>query len=263
MDDKKIKVVLWITVVGILQFSVEKLLFQDPPKPKYTEIELYKPRAELEYRLSSLLRHINDSNYYQNLSIETGGKTLDYNYVNTLIKYHGEILQLYEMSRSKEMLLSFEAMGKELIRILDFNGNDSCLSGQAYGDFKSTAGETALIMKKLVDKETNIRDFDQRFLSVKPDRDENGGFNTEAATEKLLLIKELMSNPYLFIRMKEVDPFNDFRVYMDHFDVMHNAYQSCAESYSKKVKDRSEMKLIIQFLLFFSLTLGLYRKELL
>ena len=254
---------MWIAVLGIAFLLIDKVIYKDLGNIKYKEIELYEPRANLEYRLTALFRDIRDNKYYERLNIDNQKQTIDGEYVSTLLTYHNDVLGLYELTRSKDIALSLEYMSKELKNIFTKTNDASCAYNTDYGDFKTAQKELPLLLKKLKVKQQNLINFDKSIKAANPDYDQNGEYDTEAVLNKIDLVKKLMEDPYLFVRFKKEDPFKDFNLFMDNFDGLHGAYKSCTLQYAKEIELQKNWKLFWQFLISILITVVVYRRDIL
>jgi hypothetical protein len=260
---KKIQFSIWIALLGVAFLIVDKVIYKDLGNIEYKEIELYEPRANLEYRLTALFRDIRDKKYYEELNIENQKQTIDGEYVTTLLKYHNDVLGLYELTRSKEIALSLEYMSKELEKIFTKMNDASCAYNTDYGDFKTAQKELPLLLDKLTAKQQNLIKFGKSIRAAKPDYDQNGEYDTEAVINKIELINKLTIDPYLFVRFKKEDPFKDFNLFMDNFDGLHGAYKSCTLHYANDIEAQKNWKLFWQFLISILITVIVYRRDIL
>ncbi len=254
---------MWIAILAIAFLLVDKVIYKDLSNIEYKEIELYEPRANLEYRLTALFRDIRDKKYYEELNIENQKQTIDGEYISTLLTYHNDVIGLYELTRSKDIALSLEYISKELEKIFTKMNDASCAYNADYGDFKTAQKELPILLEKLTAKQNNLIEFGKSIRAAKPDYDQNGKYDTEAVIKKIEVLNKLMTDPYLFVRFNKVDPFKDFNLFMDNFDGLHGAYKSCTHHYAKEIAVQKNWKLFWQFLISILITVIVYRRDIL
>ncbi|MDT4861038.1 hypothetical protein FQZ97_956280 [compost metagenome] len=101
-------------------------------------------------------------------------------------------------------------------------------------------------------------------MAAKPSHNEKGELDVQAEAEKILLIGELASKPYLFVNQKlSEDPLTDIPKLLGYYRTIHLGYIQCLEAYAVESKNNEDHKLIWQVLSFLLLTVLLYGKDLL
>ncbi|WP_460163225.1 hypothetical protein [Pseudomonas sp. S2_F03] len=261
--NKKVILCAWICATSIIQIFLDKVIFPENDKIQYREMELYRPRADFEYKLTELLKSIRTNQYYEKLNIENTKRTIDTAYIHTLLEYHREIVQLYDVAGSKEILLALQEMGTDIVRMSKSIGYNTCVPSDQFSNFNTSAKEIAPLIDKLSSIKENILNFDEKIRKAKPDHLENGKFDTEAAAEKVRLLIELMKDPYLYVRFNNKDPISDFQKYINDFDTIHETYRTCAANYAERNEHNNHIKLFYQIMTFLILTILMYRKDLL
>ncbi|MCG6461486.1 hypothetical protein K6U44_13690 [Vibrio parahaemolyticus] len=254
----------WIFALGISQELVDKVLFWNPGKIEYLEVELYQPRADLQYRLSELLKYISQQELYSKLHIEGQERNFNDEYVHYLLKYHNLILQLYELTWSRDIGMAIDKMSQDISKSIDFTRETRCVDGDEYSMSISEIHATfPELLKRLRQRYDYIKDYDKRLLAAKPDRDEEGNYDSDAVLYKVELIQELFSEPYLFVRTRNVDPLREFHQFMDGFDAIHSVYSNCTKVYNAKISEQEAVKKLVNLVIFIFITFLLYWKEML
>lgn len=261
--NKKLLLCGWVAVISIAQLFIDKVVFPEGEKFQRRESELYQPMSELQYKQQQVIRVIRERNYFNQLDTAQGERTIDQNYINTLLDFHREIVNLYEITTSKTLLFAISEMATDVGKMTE--GMNAICVDESHREefFKATTGFIPLT-QKMIDTRFKILDFDARVRSAKPDRDEKGVMVVEAASDHIKLILEMMQEPDLLVRFKDTEnPLHDIDKFVQYYNIIHLGYGECTQAYAAKVESYEDHKLFWQVVVFLLLTFVMYRKDLL
>ncbi|QGS58106.1 hypothetical protein [Shewanella algae] len=258
----RIKLLSWIAALCIAQLMVEKVFF-DIPKPMMDkDIEFYQPKSELESNLREMNLYIHEKNLISKLSIETGEKTVNDEYMAILREYHSQMLELYNIISSKPFLMSIEKMSNSIGVSVGYTNSEQCLFiNNSKEIYNRLVQEYPSLIEKLSQRPDAIMRIHQRIYSVKPEKDESGEYNVDGMIERMDIIRDLMEDPYLAVRKNNTEALQEINQFLARFDDLHAIYTRCAESYNREVKNMTGIRDVVSFLIFIVLTLLVYRKE--
>lgn len=261
---KRVKIIVWISVLAIGQKMIDSLIFDIPKSIEDNDISYYQPRSELQQNLSELNKHIHEENLVHEISLITGEKTVNDDYMITLREYHSQILGLYTLINSKPVQMSINKMSAHIIKSIKYINSPQCLFVNDSKDTYSRLIETfPSLMESLSKRDDAIYDIHKRISNVKPEFDENGKQDAEALIERVDILNDLFKNPYLGVREGHFDVINEIDLFLLEFDNLHAIYMNCAESFNSEVKESNEYKKYISFIFFLIITLLIYHKEIL
>ncbi|HIF9162485.1 hypothetical protein [Photobacterium damselae] len=260
----RIKLVSWIAALCIAQFMVDKVIF-DIPKPMMDkDIEFYQPKSDLDSNLRNMNLYIHDKDLISDLSIETGQKIVNDKYMVTLREYHSQMLELYNLISSKPVLMSIEKMSDDIVTSLKYTNSEQCLFIDGSKDiYNKLVQEYPLLIERLSQRPGAIMRIHQRINSIKPEKDENGEHNVDGMVERLEIVRDLMQDPYLAVRKDNTEALQEINQFLVRFDNLHAIYTRCAKSYNSEVKNMTDIRDVVNFLIFIVLTIFVYRKEIL
>lgn len=261
--NRKVVLCVWIAVISIVQLLIDKVFFPENEKFERRESELYQPMSELQYKQQQVIREIRDKNYLSQLSPDFGKQTVDQKYMDTLLNYHREMINLYEITTSRTLLFAIAEMSSDVAK-MSTNTNEFCIKGEQKDEFLKATNAIIPLAEKMLATKTRMLDFDARVRAAKPDHDEKGNMVVEEAAEHLKMIFELMKEPDLLVRFKaDESPLQDIDKFVGYYNVIHLAYGECSRVYQDKNDSSENWKLFWQILSFLLLTVGVYKKDLL
>ncbi|WP_373943496.1 hypothetical protein L0991_06090 [Vibrio chagasii] len=260
----RIKLFSWIAVLCIAQFMVDKVIF-DIPKPMMDkDIEFYQPKSDLDSNLRNMNLYIHDKDLISELSIETGQKTVNDEYIAILREYHNQMLELYNLVSSKPVLMSIEKMADNIAVSLEYTNSDQCLFIDDSKDiYNKLVQEYPTLIERLSQRPDAIMRIHKRIYSVKPERNENGEYNLDGMVERIEIIRDLMQDQYLAVRKGNTEALQEINQFLVRFDDLHAVYTRCAKNYNSEVKNMTDIRDVVSFLIFIVLTVLVYRKEIL
>ncbi|WP_322843913.1 hypothetical protein [Pseudomonas sp. B33.4] len=260
--NKKIMLCSWVAAISIAQVLIDKVFFPENEKIGRRESELYQPMSELQYKQQQVIRIIRDREYINQLDPGFGQKTVDQKYMNTLLDYHREMVNLYDITTSKTLLFSISEMATDVAKMSKDFG--LCIQESQREEFFKATMEIIPLTEKMLQTKSKIIDFDTRVRAAEPDRDAQGNLVVEAASKHLKMIIEFMKDPDLLIRVnKEETPLNDIDKFVEYYNVIHLGYGDCTRAYSEESENSANYKLFYQIIIFLLLTYVIYRKDML
>ncbi|GEM_PF-2080184 len=259
----KIKLASWIAALAISQVCFDKLVFDIPTPMLVKDIELYQPRSALESSLRQMNLYIHDKNLIADLSIQTGKKTINEEYIKTLKEYHSQILQLYKIVSSKAIWMAIEKMGDDIITSINYTKSNQCLLiDGTKNTYDKLVSDLPLLIEKLKQRPGAIIQIQKRINNASPSHDELGQISVDAVVEKLNIVTDLMEDPFLAVRKENTEALKEINNFLYLFDDLYEIHSSCAVSYNEAIKNSIFIKEIVNYLLFILLTILIYRKEL-
>lgn len=243
---------------------VDKIIFYTPQPMMDKDIEFYLPKSELDSNLRTMNTYIHDKNLISKLSIESGQKNINDEYISILREYHNQMLGLYSLISAKPVMMSIEKMGDNIKTSLEYTNSEKCL---LINDSKDTYDNLIKnfppIMETLSQRPNAIMRIHQRIYNVKPEKNKNGEYNVDGMVERIDIIRDLMHDPYLAVRKDNAEALQEINQFLVNFDALHAVYTSCAESYNSKVKNITDIRDVVSFIIFIILTILIYHKEIL
>lgn len=260
----RIKLFSWIAALCIAQFMVDKVIF-DVPKPMMDkDIEFYQPKSDLDSNLRSMNLYIHDKDLISELSINTGKKTVNDEYMVILREYHSQMLELYNLISSKPILMSIEKMVDNISTSLEYTNSDQCLLVDNSKDiYNKLVQEYPSLIERLSQRPEAIMRIHKRIYSVDLESYEAGEYNVDGMVERVEIIRDLMQDPYLAVRKDNTEALQEINQFLVRFDDLHAVYTRCAQSYNSEVKNMTDIRDVLSFLIFIVLTILIYRKEIL
>lgn len=262
--NKKVLLCAWIAVISIFQFMIEKLMFPDGEKIHHRGLEIYKPRSDFDNKVQEGLSNIRSKDYYSKLTPRGDSTPINQEYIDNLIEYHRDVIRLYEHAASIDLWLAVGFMGEDLSKMFEVVDVESCIPKQMEESFIKATAEIFPLQESMVSAKEKIIEMDGRILGVKPIKNEDGKYSSEALLEQAQILIDLVSDSGYFVLIKDdEDPVADFFKLRGYFDTIYAVYNICSPMYAEKMDDRADYKLILQVLAFLALTLIMYRKDLL
>ena len=197
----KIRFLSWIAALTIMHLMVEKVFFEIPKPMMDKDIEFYQPKSEAESSLREMNLYIHDKNLITELTIETGKKKVDDDYMVVLREYHNQMLELYRIISSKTLAMSINKMSENIDISRKYTGSDQCLIIDGTQDvYNKLIVEYPPLINKINERPQAILNIHKRIFNIAPEEDANGEFNVDGAIERIDIIRELMDDPYLSVR---------------------------------------------------------------
>lgn len=262
--NKKIKLAAWLAALAIGQQTLDLLVFEVPKPLADNDISFYQPRSDLQHSLSQINKGIREKKLSEELTIQTGEKSINDEYLSKLRNYHSQLLEMYSLILSKPVGMSVEKMFHNIVRSLEYTNSTQCLLIDGKKDeYTKLFDGFSTTVENIGSRRESILKIHSRIFSVMPELDENGEQSAEAIIERVEIINDLVKDPYLGIGTGHSVLIDEIDIFLSEFDSLHNIYMNCAREYNERVADDSRLKKYISYLFFLIVTILMYWKELL